>query len=539
MTSYATLVADMTEAEKETLNIGMFKAYDIRTRSSRLTPALADRLIIALGHYIRKVLKADSVVLGRDARLAAPSIMERAVEILPDMGISVILNPLQESTCLFYFSCLKNPKSAAVMITASHNPGEFIGLKIMAPGMITLAMDSGPGGGLTAILAFYLQGGRVQTQSQGRATVHVRRYLDAYIDYSMRLAGVRKDSLAGVPILADFLCGSAGAEITEALGFAGASVRTRNLVPDGTFPIGDPNPIIIKSIQPTWDLMKKGGYSFGFCYDGDGDRMDIMDSHGEQLAPSFNLSILAPEIMEYFRAVHGAGCFDGGTSAPWKPQLYSDVKSNPMAMVDQAQCGIDVHIIRNGHSFIKEALRANFGRQYLVAAEESAHYYMNFPYDPDNLTKGFAAMENTLYFTLLTARMWVAHPERFQRAMARQDNVVREREWPCHFSDESLMEGVMSEVETEFSARGLSVLSTMEDGTSLDATLMRKGLPELITSATDISGSWFQVAQRISRSEEGMARWEVVSSSREDCEEAVAAIRKITDTYVDRGVASY
>jgi phosphomannomutase len=465
--------------------------------------------------------------------------MERAIEILPDMGISVILNPLQESTCLFYFSCLKNPKSAAVMITASHNPGEFIGLKIMAPGMITLAMDCGPAGGLTAILAFYLQGAKAVGRKVARASLSVRRYLDAYIDYSMRLAGVTQDSLSGVPILADFLCGAAGAEITEALGYAGAALRTRNLVPDGNFPIGDPNPIIITSIQPTWDIMKRGGYSFGFCYDGDGDRMDVMDCNGEQLAPSFNLSILVPEITEYFKSVHSAGCFDGGSSAPWKPHLYADVKSNPVAMVDQARCGIDVHIIRNGHSFIKESWRVDVGRQYLVAAEESAHYYMNFPYDLDELSKGFAATENSLFFTLLTARMWTEHPERYRMAMERQNNVVREREWPCHFKDESLMEGVMSEVEGEFASRGLSVLSTMEDGTSLDATLMRKGLPEIITHNTDISGSWYQVAQRISRSEEGMARWEVVSSSKEDCEEAVAAIRTITDRYVDRGVASY
>ena len=536
---YQTLIGPIPDSRRQSLNLGMFKAYDIRTKSSKLTHELSLRLINAIGRYIREVLRTDSVVLGRDARLAAPALMELAIEVLPAMGITVILNPLQGSTCLFYFSCMQNPDSAAIMFTASHNPGDYIGLKLMSPGMHTLAMDTGPGGGITCILAFYLDNEAPALGAGGRAKVKVRRYIGEYIDYSMRLAGVGRDSLRGVPVLADFLCGAAGSEVSEALDMAGASLRARNLVPDGSFPAGDPNPIIAKSIQPTRDLMSRGGFSFGFCFDGDGDRMDVMDSSGEQLAPSFNLTILVPEIMKFFESVHAAGYFSGGPSSPFDPQMYSDVKANPQAMIDQASCGIGVHIIRNGHSFIKEALRENFPRQYLVASEESAHYYMNFPLDLDDFGKGFAATENSLFFTLLTARMWTDHPERYVKAIARQKVVIREREWPCHFSDETLMEQVMSEVEAEFSRRGLSVIRTMEDGGSLDATLMHSGLPEIITADTDISKPWCQVAQRISRSEEGMTRWEVVSNSRKDRDEAVAAIRRITDVYVAGGFAAY
>lgn len=536
---YQTLIADLPDSLRQSLNLGMFKAYDIRTKSANLNPGLSRRLLCAIGRYAREVLRTDSLVLGRDARLGAPALMELAVELFPEMGISVILNPLQSSTCQFYFSCMKNPESAAVMFTASHNPGDYIGLKLMAPGMRTLGMDSGPGGGITRILAFYLEGGTEGCHGSGRAGVRVRRYLDQYIEYSMRLAGVRPGSLSGVPILADFLCGAAGTEISEALGLAGAALRPRNLVPDGLFPAGDPNPIIARSIQPARELMARGGHAFGFCFDGDGDRMDLMDSRGEQLAPSFNLSVLVPEIMGFFAGVHAAGGFEGGSACSWSPHMFSDVKANPLAMVDQASCGIGVHIIRNGHSFIKEALRSNFGRQYLVASEESAHYYMNFPLDPDDFSQGFAATENTLFFTLLTARMWASHPERYEKAFARQAEVLREREWPCHFRDESLMERVLAEVEEEFAGRGLSVMKSMEDGSVLDATLMRSGLPEIITSRTDVTGPWYQVAQRISRSEEGMTRWEVVSNSSGGRDEAVDAIRRITDRYVADGVAEY
>jgi phosphomannomutase len=82
-------------------------------------------------------------------------------------------------------------------------------------------------------------------------------------------------------------------------------------------------------------------------------------------------------------------------------------------------------------------------------------------------------------------------------------------------------------------------MKSMEDGQSLDATLMRSGLPEVLDKNSDLSASWYQVAQRNTRSEEGIARWEVVANSEKDCREAVALIRGITDRYVGQGLAEY
>lgn len=520
------------------LNLSMFKAYDIRTRSEKLTEPMMVRLVQAVGRYFVDIIGTDSVVLGRDARLAAPALMETVIEILPRMGLSVIVNPLQESTCQFYFSCLQNPSSGGIMITASHNPGEYIGLKLMAPGVRTLAMGSGPAGGISAIKDFYIEDKTCKV-SPKRGSVSVKRYLDHFIDYSLELAGVGQDSLAGVPVLADFLNGAAGTEISEALGYAGASLHVRNIVPNGFFPVGAPNPIIISSIQPTWDLMARGEYAFGFCFDGDGDRMDIMDSRGGQLAPAFNMTVLLPEIKRIFEKAHASGFFTGGKEAPWAPHMYADVKANPLSMHDQVLCGMGVHIIRNGHSFIKEALRLHCKEQYLVASEESAHYYMNFPYDLEDYSKGFAATENTLFFTLLTSKLWAAAPQAYESAIRRQAGIFREREWPCVFYDDEHMEQVMLDVEHAFTSSDVIVIKDMEDGSSLDATLMRKGLPEVITRDTDMSEPWVQVAQRISRSEERMTRWEIVSNKEELCREALSTVRKVTDRYVEAGYATY
>ena len=526
----------LSDSERGALNTSMFKAYDIRTKSAALQPALMVRLVHAVGRYLVEVLQVDRVVVGRDARLAAPALMEVAIDVLAQAGLNVSVNPLQISTCQFYYSCMQNPRAAGVMFTASHNPGSYIGMKLMAPGLQTLAMGSGPKGGISCIRELFCEGKPCSFSPTKRGKVTIHRYLDEYIAYSSSLAGVDETSLKDVSILTDFLCGAAGTEMAEALGNAGAKVRVRNLVPDGRFPAGDPNPIILESIKPTWELMRRESFDFGFCYDGDGDRMDVMDHHGLQMTPSFNLSILLPEILSLFKQVHQSGYF--GSDA-WDPHMYYDVKANPPSIVQQAKTGVGVHIIRNGHSFIKESLRKNLSKQYLVASEESAHYYMNFPLDLHDYSKGFAATENTLYFTLLTAKMWSRYPEKYEQAMRMQESIHRQREWPCHFFQDKYLEPVVAEVEQVFRKDGLEIFKTMENGEDLDATLMRSGLPEHMDAHTDLQGDWLQVAQRISRSEEGMTRWEVASSSQERLDETVRKIRSITNRYVQQNLAEY
>lgn len=521
-------------AQSQDLNLGMFKSYDIRTKTDSLDEKLAGRLIIAAGRYFTEVLRVEKVVLGRDARLGVPHLMQLALDILPKLGLTVLVNPLQESTCLFYYSCMQNIDAAAIMFTASHNPGGYVGLKLLAPHMQPIAMDCGPAGGLACIRDFYIKDQAPRFTSRG--SVKMIRYLDSYVDYSLKLAGVTPGSLSGVPILADFLCGGAGVDVALAFDIAGADLTSRNLVPDGQFPAGDPNPIIISSIQPTWDEMKKGSYAFGFCYDGDGDRVDLMDDHGEQVAPSFNMAVLAPEITAIFHRAYDQGLFTGA----WDPQIYSDVKAMPPAMVDLARTGVGVHLIRNGHSFVKEKLLTNFSRQYLAASEESSHYYMNFPIDPNDWHKGFAATENTLFFTLLTARMWATHPERYEQVIAHQREVYRMREWTCYFNAApDKMVQVLAEVEREMVRRGARLIKTMDDGSDLDAALMRFGLPETIDASARISGPWCQVSHRISRSEDALTRWEVVSGTPELCQEMSDAIHAISDKYVAEGYAHY
>ncbi|MGN0906379.1 MAG: hypothetical protein ACI4NM_04465, partial [Bullifex sp.] len=382
------------------INIGMFKPYDIRTKYGNLTPELLERLSGAVALYYRDVIGARSVIISRDARLHAPAVASSLTEALLDAGIDVLLNPLPVSTCQFYHSCMLRPECGGMMVTASHNPGEYIGIKLMAPGVFPLADGCGPEGGIRKIRELYLKDGRPSPCGRGKCTVFSD--LDSFISYSMKLAGVEEGSLKGLKVLAEVLNGSAGTEVALAFEKAGADITVLNPIPDGFFPKGDPNPIIESSIAPARRAMSDGNYDIGFCFDGDGDRLDLMHKDGSQIVPGLNMAILIKYILPVF----------GGR----KREFYADVKAIPVSLLELASAGVNVHIIRNGHSFIKAKLRENCGNGYFASEEESAHYYMNFPFDPEDPGKGYAAVENTLFFALLTARAFLDNPDAYKRA---------------------------------------------------------------------------------------------------------------------------
>ena len=512
------------------LNLGMFKAYDIRTKMEKLDGPLLERLAFSIGRYIIDDLKAGSVVICRDARIGAPTVLEKMIDIFSALGLDVLVNPLQVSTCQFYYSCMRHPTSAGIMVTASHNPKEYVGFKLMGMHNVPLAFGYGPSGGIEAIKRYYIEDVRIRTTAL-RGKVRMISYMEDFIQYSMDLAGVKKGSLAGLNVMGEFLCGSAGAEVATAFGLAGADFRARNLIPNGMFPAGDPNPIIESSIAPAREAMANGGFDIGFCFDGDGDRMDLMDETGRQIVPGFNIAVLIPYILDIFKPAF---------KQSFHPKFYADVKAIPTAISELAKAGIDVHMIRNGHSFIKAKLMENFSSGFLASEEESAHYYMNFPLDLKDWSKGAVASENTLFFSLLTARAWMENPSKYEHMRTMQKSFYRVKEWPLYFDNSfERMQEIMDDVEKLMALKGASVVKRMEDGSDLDAVLMRFNLPAKITAKTSLDGTWCQVAERISRSEDAMTRWEVVSSDEAICYEMNAEIRRITDRYVSSGCAHY
>ena len=507
------------------LNLTMFKPYDIRTRHNALTEEFKDRLYNAIALYFRDYVKVKTVIIGRDARLFVPELAEGLAICLRRAGLKVLINPLPISTCQFYFSCMKNRDAGGVMVTASHNPAEYVGMKLVMQNVEPIAYGCGPAGGIEKVKELYEKGSKVEGDAKGKLVVV--DYMNDYINYCMKLAGVSEGSLSGIKIMLEFLNGSAGTEVALAFQKAGAEVEIRNSVTDGFFRMGDPNPIIESSIAPARKAMREGNFDFGFCFDGDGDRVDLMDDNGEQIVPGLNMSIIIKKMIEIFKGQ--------------KMDMYADVKAIPISLCEIAKSGVRVHIIRNGHSFIKEKLRENCENGYFTAEEESAHYYMNYPYDPEDFTKGFAAIEASLFIALLSARCFKENPEAYERARRLQRSVFRYREWPLHCENApERMPEIMDRVVRQMEDLGAQIIKTMDDGSDLDAYLCRFNLPERFSPNFSLEGrTWAQVALRISRSEEAMCRFEIVASERDLCDKYNCKIKLITDEFVANGFAHY
>ncbi len=503
--------------KEDLLNAGMFKSYDIRTKEELLSPGMIKRLLDATAVYLVDIAKVDSVVLSHDARLGCPALLEEAVSLFPLYGIDVIFNPLVVSTPQFYYSAMENKTSAGIMFTASHNPADYVGMKIILPGLVPLSYGSGPEGGIKRIKELYLEG-RLPSIKRERGRIKIKSYLEEYIDYSLRLAGAEEGSLKGLNVLCDFLSGAAGYEITQALTYLGADVKPLNIIPDGRFPSGDPNPIVLSSIEKAKNEMRRGKYDVGLLFDGDGDRMDVMMPSTEQLAPSFNFSILMERIEKIYKDIFPS------------IKTYLDVKANPVALKALSEHS-EVGLIRNGHSYIKEALLKEIGQGTVAAAEESGHYYMNFPYKVDDFSLGFAPTENTLFYAVLTAGMIKEKPELYKKALSLEEMTVREREWKRHFNDRKAMDEVQDKIKKKLIACGFSSYDTSYDGKSLDALLFRRNLPLRITKDTPLDGEWLQVVQRESRSEDNILRWEITGKDIKSVKEIKRAIDECLEDY--------
>ncbi len=478
----------------------MFKAHDIRAKSEVLTAEVKNNLYSAIVCYIRESLKCKSVVICRDARLAAPEIAEGLCTCLTSYGTDVFLNPLPVSTCQFYFSCMQHPDSAGLMITASHNPGNYIGIKIVGPMLEPIAYCNGPDGGIKKIEENYLNKTVFSKSTKGKCTVI--NYLDRYIDYTMRLAGVFTGSLSGMNLLLEFFGGSGGTEISLAFQRSGANIFCRNIIPDGYFRQGDPNPIIESSVAPTRKEMQNGNYDLGFCFDGDADRMDLMFPDGSQIIPGLNMSVIAPYLMSVYKGI--------------KKDFYVDPKTNPVSISKLEQAGCNVKLIKNGHSSIKAKMKEN--PSFFGAVEESAHYYLNLPFDISDFSKGFAQTESSLFFALLCAKSMKEKPESYQEIKRIQNSIYRVREWSVNCENNSeIIPVIAAKVTSRMKELGATVIEKMEDGTPLESTLMRFNVPDKISKETEVS-NWAQVSQRISASEDAVIKWEICASNEETCQ---------------------
>lgn len=326
------------------MHLSCFKAYDIRGRvPDELNPALARRI----GMGMATLLKPGPVVLGRDVRLTSLELQEALESGFRHMGRDVIDIGLC-GTEEVYFQTAHLKAAGGVMVTASHNPMDYNGMKLVREGARPISGDTG----LFDIRDFAAGTDEPAAQAEGQRRSEADK--QAYIDHL--LSYVERSSLKPLKIVVNAGNGGAGV-IVDALAphLPFEFVRIQH-EPDGHFPNGIPNPLLPENRAATADAVRANGADFGIAWDGDFDRCFFFDAHGDFIEGYYLVGLLSKALL--LKSPGGRVIHD--------PRLVW----NTIEMVQQAG-GIPV-LSKTGHAFIKERMRAE---DAIYGGEMSAHHY--------------------------------------------------------------------------------------------------------------------------------------------------------------------
>ncbi len=326
-----------------------FKAYDIRGRlGETLDEGIALRIGAAFGH----VLQAGHVVVGHDARESSPHLKAAAIRGLRETGARVTDIGLC-GTEEVYFATGHLGADGGLMVTASHNPIEYNGMKIVGPG--SRPIDPG------AELARIRETAERQDWTRAAAPGALEER-DTRGDYADRVAGFAR-GLAGkrFRLVADAGNGTAGTAfdaVLARLAAAGAAIEVTRLrhAPDPTFPHGIPNPLLPENRAMTADAVRAAGADLGIAWDGDFDRCFFFDETGEFVDGQYVVALLARASL---------GLEPGAT-------IVLDPRVTWATTEAVASAGGNPVLSKTGHAFVKARMRET-GAVY--GGEMSAHHY--------------------------------------------------------------------------------------------------------------------------------------------------------------------
>ncbi|HEL7667715.1 TPA: phosphomannomutase [Stenotrophomonas maltophilia] len=321
-----------------------FKAYDIRGRvPEELNEDLARRIGVALAAQ----LAPGPVVLGHDVRLTSRALQDALAAGLRGTGREVIDIGLC-GTEEVYFQTDHLGAAGGVMVTASHNPMDYNGMKLVKENARPISSDTG----LFAISdAVAVDMSEAQPPRAGQTAQHDK---SAYIQHLLSYVDASK--LTPLKLVVNAGNGGAGAIVdllAPHLPFEFIRVCHE---PDGNFPNGIPNPLLPENRAATADAVREHGADFGIAWDGDFDRCFFFDHTGRFIEGYYLVGLLAKAILAR----------NPGGKVVHDPRLVW----NTVEMVEQAG-GVPV-LCKSGHAFIKEKMRAE---DAVYGGEMSAHHY--------------------------------------------------------------------------------------------------------------------------------------------------------------------
>jgi phosphomannomutase len=471
------------------------KTYDARWEVSEFNDQEVHRLFEATFGYAR-LIGTDTLVFARDARLGCARVMEIGIEAAVRYGFRVFacFDPI--STPLSYFVAMqtaeKHPDTMGLTITASHNPKKYIGIKFTVPGVEAIGYDCGPLNGLTKVKELY-HSETFSPELRDGGTLHIIQHpAQAYIQYTMDLAGIKNNDLKGIKIVLDTFNGSAGPELFQALRICGAEVFPLRLVPNGDFPTGSPNPTSQNKMDNAVLVARQKNADLVIGIDGDGDRVVFGDQNGIFSAGFVMIPILKSIL--------------SNDPDPGRKKILYDPKVNPMALAKWAEMNADPVLYRNGHSQIKGYMKEI---NALAGAEESGHFYHKLPIGNLNVSG-----ENSLFTILLLLEAVKGQKGIISRIREMQDQIYTSGEFNFQFSDDIIRDKAIEAVLAIFENENAVLSTQSENGIDLEGTVVYKGV-HIENGSFTIDPLWYSAYVRSATNEKGIVRSYISACSSE------------------------
>ncbi len=319
----------------------IFRAYDIR---GVVTDALTPDNVREIGRAFGSECLArgqKTAVVGRDGRLSGPALVEALSEGIASTGLNVI-DIGMVPTPVLYFATYHLETGTGVMVTGSHNPPEYNGLKMMVDGGALF------GDGITGLYERLQKGDLVSGEGERSEASIMDVYLDRIcsdikLKRPMKIAYDCGNGVAGV----------AAPQLFERLGCESVALFTEV---DGNFPNHHPDPAKEKNLVDVIREVRDGKLEIGLAFDGDGDRVGVVDDQGQIIWPDRQMILYAQDVL---------------SREPGAKIIY-DVKCSKLLPEAITQAGGDPEMYKTGHSFIKKRMKET-GAQ--LGGEMSGHIF--------------------------------------------------------------------------------------------------------------------------------------------------------------------
>ncbi|MSR10966.1 MAG: phosphomannomutase [Gammaproteobacteria bacterium] len=346
-----------------TAELTCFKAYDIR---GRLPDQLNEDIAWRIGRAYAEWLRPKSVVVGYDIRLSSERLCEALTAGLNDAGVDV-LNIGQCGTEEIYFATSHLQVDGGIVVTASHNPKNYNGMKLVREHSIPISGDTG----LNEIKRLAELNNFKPANRQGSSTAVDTR--PAYIEHL--LGYIDRFSLKPLTVVCNAGNGGAGAVIDMLEQHLPIEFIKLQHEPDGNFPNGVPNPLLTENRQATIDAVVAHGADLGIAWDGDFDRCFFFDASGRFIEGYYIVGLLAASFLQKHP----------GASIVHDPRLTwntIEIASNAGGTAVQS---------KTGHAFIKERMRKE---NAVYGGEMSAHHYFrDFHYSDSGMIPWLLVIE--------------------------------------------------------------------------------------------------------------------------------------------------